>query len=344
MRVAITAWSAQSAHSGGKSGFAGAVNRRRSAVADDRAVLADFDAREALGRKGTRSMDRLTGLAVHTVGGLLAEHAPERGASWSTDTALVLGTTTGSAESMMEFTRSALEGERPYHVDPARFPNTVMNCAAGQCAIWHGIRGPNTTLAGGHATGLHALTFARRLLDRGRARRVICGGVEEHSAARRDLERHASGAHAPLGEGCAVQVIEPAGAPGALAEVLAVTSAVATGPATAGVLRERLRVATAAAGVAPSEVWAVAPSTARGPAAADEAAVLAELFPRARRVALGLGDLSSASVAFQLAALLAVADADPDAAGRVAAVTAVEPGGVVACALLRCAGERPPAD
>ncbi|MCP5877146.1 hypothetical protein NL390_32295, partial [Klebsiella pneumoniae] len=87
-------------------------------------------------------------------GDLLARPEAAGVAADSLGTALVLGTTTGSAESMMNFTRSSLEAEKPFYVDPALMPNAVMNCAAGQCAIWHQLKGPNTTIAGGRAAGL----------------------------------------------------------------------------------------------------------------------------------------------------------------------------------------------
>src|SRR5699024_7600310 len=84
------------------------------------------------------------------------------------DAGLVLGTHTGSAQSIMDFTRESLVSAKPFYVDPSLFPNTVMNCAAGQSAIWHQLKGPNTTIAGGRGTGLLALQYALRLQRAGR--------------------------------------------------------------------------------------------------------------------------------------------------------------------------------
>lgn len=330
--IVISGWSAVSAYGQGRDAFVAGV---RSGAGTDHRVPG-FSPKEALGRKGTRSMDRVTGLAVSAVGTLLAGTDTGPG-----PTGLVLTTTTGSAESMMEFTRSGLEADLPYQVEPSRFPNTVMNCAAGQCAIWHDLTGPNTTVAGGHAVGLHALTIARRLLATGRAERVLCGGVEEHSGAREAIETHAAGVAAPLGEGCAVHVVERAGDVGPGRRVLAEVLTVETGVAADGDLAAalRLRVDRALRRVDPGEVWAVAPCGARGPAGRHEAEVLDALLPGATRIPVAerLGDLSAASVPFQLAAVLATAEHDPTAAGRLAVVTAVEHTGAVACGLLRIA-------
>jgi 3-oxoacyl-[acyl-carrier-protein] synthase II len=64
------------------------------------------------------------------------------------------------------------------------FPNTVMNCAAGQVAIRFGLRGVNATIAGGTLAFLNALRYARNVLDRGYADVVLTGAVEEYTPHR----------------------------------------------------------------------------------------------------------------------------------------------------------------
>lgn len=204
VRPVITAWSAVSPYGIGAEALvqglaadrptAAPVDTERWNVPADRAHLVpDFEVRQVLGKKGTRSMDRVTGLAVTTVGALLEQPAADRDRETGDHAALVLGTTTGSVASMMDFTRSSLVGARPFDVDPAQMPNAVMNCAAGQCAIWYGIRGPNTTLAGGRTASLSAVNYSARLLASGRAESVLCGAAEEFSSARYWLERHSRG-------------------------------------------------------------------------------------------------------------------------------------------------------
>jgi 3-oxoacyl-[acyl-carrier-protein] synthase II len=145
--LVITAWSAISPFGLGRELFVEGAVARRSAVADldgarwgspdtRAALVPDFDVRDVLGRKGTRGMDRFSALAVATVGRLQAEISADA------TTALVLGTTTGSAETMMDIVRTGLRAKLPFHIDPASTPYGVMNGAAGQCAIWYGFRGP----------------------------------------------------------------------------------------------------------------------------------------------------------------------------------------------------------
>ncbi|MFF2650683.1 beta-ketoacyl synthase N-terminal-like domain-containing protein [Streptomyces sp. NPDC058045] len=358
----ITGWSAISPHGIGAAAFAEglraqrptatAVDTERWRVPAGRAHLVPgFEVREALGRKGTRSMDRVTGLAVAAVGSLLDQPGARRETETGGRAGLVLATTTGSAASMMDFTRSSLERAHPSDVDPAVIPNAVMNCAAGQCAIRHGIKGPNTTLAGGRAAGLLALNYATRLLANGRADSVLCGSAEEFSHARYWLERHSRGAEAPgvaLGEGAAVLLVRPGDAAGPerppLAEVLAVGSRVATGSRVRGALETCVRSALDQAGVDPEGVWAAVPSDAPGLLGHLEREVLTEICGStalAQVPAIGrLGDLSAATTQFQIAALLAVAAQDPAAAGRAAVVTAADRDGSLVCAVLRTAGAR----
>ncbi|WP_413101837.1 beta-ketoacyl synthase N-terminal-like domain-containing protein [Streptomyces sp. Inha503] len=366
-RPVITAWSAVSPFGIGRAAFTEGIRERRPAAAEldderwqaagDRACLVpDFDLRTVLGKKGVRSMDRVTGLAVTTVARLLDDAPRNRWVATGEDAALVLGTTTGSVQSQMDFTRDSLTGEKPYLVDPARFPNAVMNCAAGQSAIWHQLKGPNTTIAGGHAAGLYALNYARRLLTFGRARTVLCGAVEEFSHARSWLERHAHrpGTEGPAqlpGEGCGLLLVEQHG-PGArddaeqpvLAEILAVEMGIALDGGVRPALAACLRRALDRAGVRPEEIWAVSTSEAPGPSGEQERAAVAEAAEGADPVHLTqaalIGDTGAAAAAFQIAGVLVHAETTPEAAGRVALVTSVDRDGAVGCALLRLAGPR----
>jgi 3-oxoacyl-[acyl-carrier-protein] synthase II len=323
---------------------AAGLDRERWNSPDERACLVPgFEVRTVLGGKGTRAMNRVTALAVTAVGQLIETAAPGR--EWGADTALVLGTTTGSSQSNMDVTRTSLTGERPFDVEPARLPYCVMNCAAGQCAIWYGLKGPNATIAAGRPTNLVVLNYARRLLATGRAARVLCGAAEEYSDARAWLEFHSrGGSDAVLGEGCAMFVVEPARAAGeALASVLAVDSRICLdGDWRTTVTRCVQRVLDAAPG-GPDEVSAVCPSGAGDAAGQAESEVLSGLFGSGVPVwdVTGLiGETHAASAAFQIARVLSAAEAAPELAGRLAVVTSTDSSGAAGAALLRVGGTR----
>ncbi|MFF8827747.1 beta-ketoacyl synthase N-terminal-like domain-containing protein [Streptomyces sp. NPDC015131] len=355
--LVLTAWSAVSPYGVGSAPFAEGITGGRGAVRaldrtehpgpfDRGGLVPDFTAAEYVGRKGTRTMDRVTALAVTAVGRLLAscDGEPVRRPE---ETALVLGTGSGSVQSIMDFTRDSLAGERPYHVDPARFPNTVMNRAAGSSAIWHGIKGPNTTVAGGWLTGLLALSYAVRLHAGGHCARVLCGAAEEYSTQRAWLEWHGRPDEeraAPLGEGSAVFLLEtPEDARTAGRTPLArvrTTRFRAYGERTEAraALAACIRDALKTTGVAAEDVRLVAPLGAGGePAALEEGGItdaLGATPPRWIRCRPLLGDTSAASTSLQLAAVLAAAGDTGLAPGEAALVTGVERDGTVGCALL----------
>lgn len=358
-RMMITGWSAVSPYGVGRAAFVDGVRDRRVTASDvdterwqvpDRraSLVPGFDAREVLGKKGTRSMDRVTGLAVTAVGKLIKDAEGNQVVDTGPDTGLVLGTTTGSAQSMMDFTRSSLTAEQPFYVDPSLFPNTTMNCAAGQCAIWYQLKGPNTTIAGGRTAGLTALTYGRRLLRSRRAAKVLVGGVEEYSNARSWLDFHSRGGDdAVLGEGCVMLLMEPADSVGAygepLAELLAVETSAYLDNDLRPALKARVDSVLTQAGVEPSQVWAAVASQAPDVTNEVERAVLTEIFgaPTVNRITTGdlIGDTAAASVSFQIASLLAAAERDPEAAGKVVLVSSVDRSGTAGCALLRLVGQ-----
>ncbi|MFD5886515.1 beta-ketoacyl synthase N-terminal-like domain-containing protein [Streptomyces sp. NPDC060334] len=349
--LVFSAWAAVSPFGVGADAFGEGLRQGRTAVApleeradtqdspyEQGALVPDFTAAGALGKKGTRSMDRVTALAVGTMGQLLEAAGdglldrPER-------VGLVLGTGSGSVQSIMDFTRDSLTGERPYLVDPARFPNTVMNRAAGQSAIWYGVKGPNTTIAGGWLTGLLVLGYAARLFRAGHCDRVLCGSAEEYSTQRAWLEWHAAGEErTPLGEGGAAWLLEPAEEARAqgrtpLARLLGTRFRAYQDPADAGAaLTACVRAALEEAGVGAEEVTFVAPLGTHG----EEEAVLAALpgaaAPKWLRCRPLVGDTSAAATAFQVAAVLA--EAAGGTASGLALVTGIDRDGTVGCALL----------
>ncbi|WP_328630016.1 beta-ketoacyl synthase N-terminal-like domain-containing protein [Streptomyces lycii] len=350
--LVFSAWSAVSPFGTGAEAYSAGLRSATSAVGAldpeaypgpyERAGLVDgFSAAAALGKKGTRTMDRVTALAVSTVGELLERcgssllERPER-------VGLVLGTGSGSVQSIMDFTRDSLTGDRPYLVDPARFPNTVMNRAAGQSAIWHGIKGPNTTIAGGWLTGLLALGYAARLHRGGHCDRVLCGAAEEFSVQRAWLEWHAAeeAARPPLGEGGAAWLLEPgdeARAAGRepLARLLTTRFRAYHRPQDAGpALTECVRGALAEAGVSGGAVRLVAPLGAPGEEYAVLRALPAGSDPEWIRCRPLLGDASAAATGFQLAAVLAAAGDGRPAAGELSLVTGIDRDGTVGCAVL----------
>jgi 3-oxoacyl-[acyl-carrier-protein] synthase II len=140
-------------------------------------ALAAFRPETYLG-KNPRALDRTSQL-VTAAATLALDHS-----GWSTEmrhqheVGLVLGTMFCSVHTIAEFDRRGLT-LGPNYVSPMDFANTVLNAAAGQAAIWHDLRGVNSTIAGGITSGLQALAYATELIRSGQATALLAGGAEE---------------------------------------------------------------------------------------------------------------------------------------------------------------------
>jgi 3-oxoacyl-[acyl-carrier-protein] synthase II len=314
----ITAWSAMSPYGAYDRDFAPG-----RPLPDGPRPVPDFEPRDFLGSRDTRTMSRATALAVATTARLLTEDDDR------TRTGVVLGTTNGSAQSILDVTRASLTRGKPFRIRPTSIINAAMNSVASQTALWHGLKGPNATLAGGRPTGLSALGYCRRLLRAGRADTLLSGAAEELTEAR----SWADDGSAPLAEGCAVLRLE-AGSAGGLAEVLAVASVAGgdAGPAVRDAAERALSRASA------GRVWVAAGSGTTDDA---ESKAVMDVCPEATMLpplTASLGQLHAATGSFQLAAVLTHA-ATADSAGRYALLTGIEPGGTAVAAVLRFKGE-----
>lgn len=140
--------------------------------------LRAFDPREILGEGNFRPLDHAARLAASGAKLALDDAGWTPEARQEVDIGLVLGTMFGSLRTIAEFDRRALTAG-PSYAKPMVFANSVINAAAGQTAIWHGLRGVNATVSGGAASGLQALAYATEVIRSGRATALLAGGSEE---------------------------------------------------------------------------------------------------------------------------------------------------------------------
>ena len=125
-----------------------------------------------------RPLDRTVRLALVGVELALADAGWTLEARKASLVGLVVGTMFCSVRTIGEFDRRGLQAG-PAYVSPMDFSNTVLNAAAGQVAIWHHLRGVNSTVAAGAASGVQAIGYATELIRTGRADVLVAGGAEE---------------------------------------------------------------------------------------------------------------------------------------------------------------------
>jgi 3-oxoacyl-[acyl-carrier-protein] synthase II len=73
--------------------------------------------------------------------------------------------------------RALLEGG-PRRISPFFIPASIVNLASGHVSIRLGAKGPNSATATACTTGAHAVGDSYRIIDRGDADVMICGGAE----------------------------------------------------------------------------------------------------------------------------------------------------------------------
>jgi len=191
-RIVITGMGVLASNGIGKKGFWRAVTEGVSGIkpvslfdtANLRTRLAgeikDFNPEEILGPKGLRNMDRATKLALAASKLALddagiANPVPED----RTDKfGVSFGSTLGSVRSLSEFDKDAIR-DGPRSVNPALFPNTVINSPASQISIRFNIQGFNSTVSTGFCSSLDAVYYAMNMISLYDYDTVLAGGVEE---------------------------------------------------------------------------------------------------------------------------------------------------------------------
>lgn len=350
--LGVSGWGVLSPYGLGADEFTEALRTGKDAVVDVSALtdepmpdqrayaLAGFRARDHLGRKGTSFLDRRTAFTLLACQQALADTDLVVDDDNRDQVGVIVGTSVGSLQATSDYSRETWVQEKPYLVNPILFPNTVLNCAAGQAAIRYGLRGINATLAGGPMAMLSALRYAATTLRRGRAQALLVGSMEEltpHMA----WVSHRSGAAQTTtgGEGGAMFVMEDAAAMRAAgrtpeAEILAVELG-HTGDATdlASAVATQIGRALDRAGLTSDDVATVVTSGAQAEAEAVDR-VIGTDADRIPIVDL-VGNCAVAAGAIQFAVLLARHryGAQPD--GQLSLVTASTPDGAVGAAVLK---------
>jgi 3-oxoacyl-[acyl-carrier-protein] synthase II len=295
-----------------------------------------FDITDFVPKKGTRYLDRTTKLGIAASAQLkqsLTDTAWER-------TGVAMGSMAGSVRSSIELDASVLTGNGIDLVNPATFPNTTMNCCASQIAIWHRLRGPNSTLANGTISAISALRYATRLIRCGHAERMLVGGVEElspHTAWGTRLGKDVDDS-VFIGEGAAMLAVQAAGqdAEPSLAtlsacEVLFAPERDEAGYATA--LGRAVDRVLASSGVGVEDIDLVLPGTVGTSLWSSEATVVDRFNADRVDVRAAVGECGSAMGAMQLAAALLL-----DGSGGLALVTGIDVSGAVGAVVLTVGG------
>ncbi len=137
----------------------------------------DFDALDYVVKKDARKMGAFTHYAIAASDEALADS----GLKITDENAERVGTYISSGIGDfwgIEREHLKLLREGPGRVSPFFIVSVLANMAAGQVSIRNGAKGPNSATATACAAGNHAIGDSFRIIERGDADAMICGGAE----------------------------------------------------------------------------------------------------------------------------------------------------------------------
>ena len=136
-----------------------------------------FDPTDFLPEKDARRMDRFIQFSM--VAG--NEAIRNSGLEISEENADLIGVYIGAGiggVTTIEATTTKFNETGARRISPFYIPMSIVNMAAGNISIYHGLRGPNLAVTTACSTGTHAIGDAARLIQFGDADAMIAGGTE----------------------------------------------------------------------------------------------------------------------------------------------------------------------
>lgn len=141
------------------------------------AEVKGFEPEAILGRREARRTDRFVQFAVVAAEQALKDAQLEITDSNRDGIGAIIGTGVGGVSTMIH-EMGTLREKGPRRVSPFLIPMILPDTAPGQVAIHFGVRGPNLAVTSACATGTNAIGEAFKMIQRGAAEAMICGGSE----------------------------------------------------------------------------------------------------------------------------------------------------------------------
>ena len=136
-----------------------------------------FDPHDYLERKDAKRMDRFAQFAIAASKQALADANFTINDLNAEQVGVIIGTGIGGLN-VLEEQHTVLMNRGPSRCSPFMIPMMIANMAAGLTAIHTGAKGPNVCPVTACAAGSNAVGDAFRMIQRGYAQAMICGGTE----------------------------------------------------------------------------------------------------------------------------------------------------------------------
>ncbi len=136
-----------------------------------------FNPHDYLDRKDAKRMDRFAQFAVSASKQAIADAGFEINDLNAEQVGVIIGTGIGGLK-VLEDQQEIYLNRGPDRCSPFMIPMMIANMAAGLTAIHTGAKGPNNCTVTACAAGSNAVGDAFRMVQRGYAQAMICGGTE----------------------------------------------------------------------------------------------------------------------------------------------------------------------
>ncbi len=137
----------------------------------------NFDPAQFIERKEIKKMGRFIQFAIAASGFALEQSGFKVDSQNAERVGVVIGSGIGGFEVIEREHRTLLE-KGPSRISPFFIPATIINLAAGCVSIRTGAKGPNSATATACTTSAHSIGDSFKIIQRGDADVMICGGAE----------------------------------------------------------------------------------------------------------------------------------------------------------------------
>lgn len=141
------------------------------------AEVKDFEPLKWFDKKDLKKMDHFIYYAVAAADFAMIQSGLQITPELSERAGVFIGSGIGGFTVIEREHLALLEGG-PRKISPFFIPSSIINLAAGQVSIRFGARGPNSAPSTACSSGAHAVGDAYRVISRGDADIMICGGSE----------------------------------------------------------------------------------------------------------------------------------------------------------------------
>ena len=137
----------------------------------------DFDPAKFIEKKEIKKMARFMQFAVAASDFAMDMAGLKVTPEIAEEVGVYIGSGIGGFEVIEREHKKLLEGG-PGKISPFFIPSTIINLGSGYVSIRFGAKGPNSAAATACTTGAHAVGDSYKLIERGAAEVMICGGSE----------------------------------------------------------------------------------------------------------------------------------------------------------------------